>query len=130
MDIEEMMERLLATINANQAKSDADRKADKEEMLAEIKTDRKAGQAEMRVIIKAWSSDLKIVGEETTACQGTMEAHLETEEPDSVDMTPEVADDQEVPREDAEVTAVGEPKKRRQDQRRDLAAVHRQRKQE
>jgi hypothetical protein len=30
MDTQEMMERLLATINANQAKSDADRKADKD----------------------------------------------------------------------------------------------------
>jgi hypothetical protein len=43
-----MMERLLAAINANQAKSDADRKADreertadKEEMLAEMKKNRR-----------------------------------------------------------------------------------------
>jgi hypothetical protein len=54
-----------------------------------------------------------------------MKAHLEEEEPASVDMTPEVADE-EVPVEDAEVTPVGEPKKRRRD--RHLAAVRRQKK--
>jgi hypothetical protein len=70
MDIEEMMQCLLAKMEANtkavqenQAKSDADRKADKEmlteikadkeEMLAEVKADRKADKEEMLVSIKA-----------------------------------------------------------------------------
>jgi hypothetical protein len=59
------------------------------------------------------------------ACQGTMEARLETEEPASVEATPELADDQEVPVEDAEVRSVAEPRKRRRDGR-NLAAVRRQ----
>jgi hypothetical protein len=61
------------------------------------------------------------------ACQETMEARLEAEEPTSVDMTPEVADDQEVPVEDAVEMPVGEPRKRRRDGR-NLAAVRRQKK--
>jgi hypothetical protein len=56
------------------------------------------------------------------------EARLEEEEPASVDTTPEVADDQEVPVEDAEVRSVTEPRKRRRDGR-NLAAVRRQKKQ-
>jgi hypothetical protein len=46
---------------------------------------------------------------------------MECEKPVSVDMTPEVAHEQEVPVEDAEVMPVGEPRKRRRD--RHLAAV-------
>jgi hypothetical protein len=42
-------------------------------------------------------------------------------------MTPEVADDQEVPVEDAEVRSVAEPRKRRRVGR-NLAAVRRQKK--
>jgi hypothetical protein len=56
-----------------------------------------------------------------------MEARLEEQEPASEDMTPEVADDQEVPVEDAEVRLVAEPRKRRRDGQ-NLAAVHRQKK--
>jgi hypothetical protein len=48
---------------------------------------------------------------ETMACQ-EMEAHLE-EEPTSVDMKPEVAQEEEVPTEDATVMPVREPKKKR-----------------
>jgi hypothetical protein len=40
MDTQEMMERLLATINASQAKLDADRRADREERKADRKTDK------------------------------------------------------------------------------------------
>jgi hypothetical protein len=46
------------------------------------------------------------------ACQ-EMEARLEEEEPASVDMKPEVAQDEKVPIEDTTVMAVGEPKKKR-----------------
>jgi hypothetical protein len=87
----------------------------------------------MRAIIKAWSSDLKADrenGEETMACQERTEARLEEEEePTSVEMKPEVAHE-EVSREDAAVMPVGEPRNRRRDQRRNLAAVRRQKKQE
>jgi hypothetical protein len=64
--------------------------------------------------------------EETMACQEKTEAHLQGE-PASEDMTSEVAHEQEVPREDAEVMPVGEPRKRRRDGR-NLAAVCRQKK--
>jgi hypothetical protein len=83
----------------------------------------------MRSIFNAWSSDLKITQEETMACQETMEPCLGKEESTSEDMTPEVAHEQEVPREDAVVMPVGEPRKRRRDQRH-LAAVSRQKDQD
>jgi hypothetical protein len=71
---------------------------------------------------------MKFNREETMACQGNMEARLEAEDkPASVDTTPDVARDQEVPVEDAEVMPVGEPKKRHRD-RRHLATVRRQKK--
>jgi Tfp pilus assembly protein FimV len=121
-----MMERLLATIiNANQAKSDAARKADKEEMLAEMKANMDSTQAALKSAIK----EMKLNREETMACQGNMEARLEEDKPASVDTTPEVAHDQGIPSEDTEVIPVGEPRKRRRD-RRNLAAVRRQKKQE
>jgi hypothetical protein len=117
-------ERLLATINADREERKANRKIDKEDMNANTKTmlaeiqakaeaDRqayredlqeiKSGQAEIRSIIKAWSSDLKINCEETMVCQEMTEARLGKEEdkPASMDMTPEVAHEQEVPLEDA-----------------------------
>jgi hypothetical protein len=102
--------------HAKLEKADADRKAYREDLK------------EMRAIIKGWSSDLKTNQEESMACQGNMEAHLETEEPASVDRTPEVAQEQEVPRDDAEVMPVREPRKRRQD--RQLLAVGRRKKEE
>jgi hypothetical protein len=125
-------------MDANQDKADTDRKNDREnlkgiieDMRKEIKSGQekirreiKSGQTEMRAIIKAWSSDLKINREETMACQDTMEALLEEDKPASVDMTPEVAHEQEVPVEDATVMPVGEPRKRRRD--RNLAAQRRQ----
>jgi hypothetical protein len=133
MESQQIMELLLATRE--------DRKADKEEMLAEMKAnqaradaDRKAYREalkEMKAIIKAWSSDLEADHEnrkETMACQGNMEARLEKEDkPASVDRPPEVAQEQEVPREDAIDMPVGEPRKRRRD-RRHLAAMRRQKK--
>jgi hypothetical protein len=61
------------------------------------------------------------------ACQETMETCLECKEPASVDMKPEVADE-EVPLEDAVVTPVGEPRKRRRD--RHLPAQRRQKKEQ
>jgi hypothetical protein len=64
-----------------------------------------------------------------TACQETMEARLEEEKPASMEMKPEVADE-EVPLEDAVEMPVGEPRKRRRDQRRNLAAVRRQKKEQ
>jgi hypothetical protein len=52
--------------------------------------------------------------EETMSCQEKTEARLEEEELASVEMVPEVADE-EVLKEDATVVPVGEPRKRRRD---------------
>jgi hypothetical protein len=86
----------------------------------------------MMAMMKAWGealdaymTDIMDNREETMACQEKTEARLQAE-PTSEDMTPEVAHGQEVPREDAEVMPVGEPRKRRRD--RHLAAVSRQKK--
>jgi hypothetical protein len=52
----------------------------------------------------------------TTDLKGNPEG-MECENLAAVDMTPEVAHEQEVPREDAEVMPIGEPRKRRRDGR-------------
>jgi hypothetical protein len=114
-----MLHRLLAKMDENQARSYAARKADKEEMLAVT--------ARMHDALKSGIKEIKFMREETMACQGTMEARLETEESASVEATPEVADDQEVPVEDTEVRSGAEPRKRRR-KGRNLAAVRRQKK--
>jgi hypothetical protein len=94
-DLAQMMHRLLAKMDENQAKEDENQ----ETMLAEIKADRKAYREdlkEMRAIIKSWSGELKADrenGEETVACQEKAEARLEVEEPASEEMKPEVADE-------------------------------------
>jgi hypothetical protein len=93
-------------MKTNQAKTDIN--------LKEMRKEIKSGQAEMRSIVNAWLSDLKINREETMACQETMEACLECKEPASVEIKPEVADE-EVPKEDAVVMPVGEPRNRRRD---------------
>jgi hypothetical protein len=104
----------------------ADRKADHEEMMARMD----ANHEEMMTTIKAWGktlddcpTDIKNDRKETMAYLEKTEARLEVE-PASVDTTPEVADDQEVQVEDAEVLSIGEPRKRRRD--RHLAAGRRQ----
>jgi hypothetical protein len=108
-DLEEMM-----------AIREADRKTDHEETMAMLKAWGKT--------LDAWSTDTNDNGEETMACQGNMGAHLEGDKPASVDTAPEVADDQEIPVEDAEVWSVVELRKRCWDSR-NLTAVCRQKKQ-
>jgi hypothetical protein len=81
----------------------------------------------MQAEIKRSMEDMKIIGEEKLTCHETMEARLQGE-PASVDRTPEVAQEREIQREDAVEIPVGEPRKRRRDQRRNLAAVLRQKK--
>jgi hypothetical protein len=94
-------------------------------MLAEMTIKMEANMWSMQAALKSAIKGMKFNREETMACQGNMEARLEEDEPASEDVTSEVAQEQEVPVEDAEVTAVGEPRKRRRD-RRHLAAVRRQ----
>jgi hypothetical protein len=56
---------------------------------------------------------MPITQKETMACREKAEARLEEEDPASVDMKPEVAQDETVPVEDATVMPVGQPKKKR-----------------
>jgi hypothetical protein len=129
------MERLLATINANQAKSDAARKDDKEQMLAKMDANQakvdahqakmEANMGSMRDALKCAIRELRFSREEMMACEEKTEIRLEdVEEPASVDVTPEVTNE-EVPVQDAERMPVGEPRKKRRDRRR-LAAERRQ----
>jgi hypothetical protein len=136
-DMEKIMETLKIMLANNQEQIDANTKT----MLAEMQ-EMKANQAKMDANLKfmrqemnaghkeimAWLKDLKINGEETMTCQEKTEVRLEEEEPTSVEMKPEVAHE-EVPLEDAVVMPVGEPRKRRRDQRH-LAAQRRQKKEE
>jgi hypothetical protein len=128
MDMAEMMERLLAKMDASQVKVDETQK----EMLAAIRaneettTKMEANMGSLRDALKSDIKNLKFNREETMACQGIIEAHLEVK-PASEDKTPEVADGQEIPLKDAEVAPVGEPGKKRRDGR-NMAAVRRQKK--
>jgi hypothetical protein len=71
-------------------------------------TDEKADRDEW----KAWREEMarRTRDEGTMACQETMEARLEQEKPTSVDTKPEVAQQCEVPKEDAKMMLVGGPK--------------------
>jgi hypothetical protein len=101
-------------------KMDANTKTTQDDMKTnQTKTDVnlkeiKSGQAEMRSIVNAWLSDMKNIRKETMACLEKTEARLEVEEPTSMEMKPEVADE-EVPLEDAARMPVAEPKKRCRD---------------
>jgi hypothetical protein len=101
-------------------------------MLAEMKANQEmmarmdAKIWSMQAELKSATKDSKFNREETKACQGNMEARLQGE-PASVDTTPEVAQEQEFPREDAVEMPVGESRERRRDGR-NLAAVRRQKK--
>jgi hypothetical protein len=150
MEMQQMLELLLAKIDANQEKAEAnqkkaeaDRKADKEERKADRKADRaqtqqmmkmlQAYQAKRDAVLPAMKvtetshrESTAVIKPETTevqtmACQG-MEAHQE--EPTSPDRKPEAVEEYEVPAENATVMPVGEPRnKRRRDRK--LAAQHR-----
>jgi hypothetical protein len=104
-DLAQMMHRLLAKMDENQAKADAN----------QARMD--ANHEEMMGTIRAWrQTDTKDNKEEAMACEEKTEVRLEEEEkPASVEMKPEVAEEQEVPVQDAEVVPVGEPGKKRQD---------------
>jgi hypothetical protein len=108
MEMEKLFERIVAILDAN-------RKAQQEE-------------------IEAWREETRSMQFETTntrtetmACQ-EMEARPEEKKPTSVDMKPEVAEEREVPEENATVMPVEEPKKKRRRDRQ-LAAERRRQKQ-
>jgi hypothetical protein len=119
----EMMKHMMARLDTSHKKI----KAWGEKLDADSKAMR---EERMKANMDACMADIKDNRKETMACLEETEARLEVEgKPASVDTKPEVAHEQEVPREDAEVMPVGEPRKRRRDQRRNLVAVRRQKKQ-
>jgi hypothetical protein len=109
----------LKSMNDEMKKKIKGNKAMLTEMIARMDANHEKRMARM----DAWLKDMRIFRRETTACQGMMEARPEEDKPASVDTTPEVEDDQEIPVEDAEVRSVAEPRRRRRDQLRDLAAA-------
>jgi hypothetical protein len=76
----------------------------------------------------AWLKGLKLNREQMMACQEKTEARLEEEKPASIELKPEVPDE-EVLLEDAILMPVGEPRNRCRD-RRHLAAQRRQKKEQ
>jgi hypothetical protein len=125
------MEEVLKLLKSMQEEMTKKIKANKT-MLAEMIARMDARQARMDTDSNAWREEMEASrnawSKEMMACQEKMEARLQEEKPASVDMTPEVAHGQEVPREDAVEMPVGEPRKRRQNQRRNLATVRHQKK--
>jgi hypothetical protein len=120
MDMEKLFESLLAIMET-----------DKENFMARMDANMKAWLEKADAEMKTWGEEIRSMRFETTntrketmACQ-EMEARQEEEKPTSLDKKPEVAEQREVPVEDAEVIAVGEPKKKRRRDRK-LAAERRQ----
>jgi hypothetical protein len=133
MEIEKLYESLLAKMETNKEEMKADRKTGKD-FLAKMEA-MKAWREKVDADMKAWGEEICWMRSETTntrketmACQ-EMEARQEEEEPSSVDRKPEVAEQREVPVEDAEVMPVGKPKKKRRRDRK-LAAERRRQKNE
>jgi hypothetical protein len=117
------MARNMKTMQENQVKADAHQA--NFEALTEMTARMDTRHNEMLT----WLKDLKFNREEMMACQEPMEARLEEDKPASEERTPEVAQEQEVTKEDAIEMPVGEPRKRRRDQRH-LVAQRRQKEEE
>jgi hypothetical protein len=92
-----------------------------------MKAETEAFRAEMKAMRDKRMKANNDTQEKTMACQEKTEERLGEEEPASVEMKPEVA--QEVPLEDAARMPVGKTRNRRRD-RRNLAAERHQKKQE
>jgi hypothetical protein len=107
MNSQQVLELLLKKMDAYQT-----------QFLSRLDADRQTEQRELKEIMKMMDTSHKEMVAETKpetemmACQ-EMEEHLEEEELTSVDRKPEVAQQREVPVEDAEVLPVREPKKKR-----------------
>jgi hypothetical protein len=99
-----------------------------DELKSTIEEKVKDAMQSMQAALKSAIKEAKFNREETRAGREEMGAHLEEDRPASVDTTPELADDQEVPVVDAEVRSVAEPRKKHRDGR-NLATVRRQKKQ-
>jgi hypothetical protein len=128
MEMQQMIERLLASQEQMMAKIKTDQEemmtrmnTNQERMSASLREEIQSGQVEMRSIVDARIADMKDGRKETMACQEMVEAHLECEEPTSVDMEPE-AEHWEIPKEDAIVKPIEGQRKRRRDQ--NLAMEH------
>jgi hypothetical protein len=103
------MEEVLKLLKSVQDEMKKKIKANKT-MLAEMIARMDARREDMEASRNSWRK-------ETMSYQETTEARLEEDKPASVDTTPEVVHEQEVPRENAIEMPVGEPRKRRRDRR-------------
>jgi hypothetical protein len=100
MEMEEMIEDLLAKMDANQEKAEANHK----ELLARLEDDRQVKRRFLKEMMQIMDTSHKeIMAEikpgrdmETMACQ-EVEARQEEEEPTSMDRKPEVAEWREEP---------------------------------
>jgi hypothetical protein len=104
----------VAKLDANQVKAKANRKKDMEEIMADSKAWREKMAAEReawREAIRSMGFETTNTGKETMACQ-ERQARLEEEEQTSAETKPEVAQQREVPVEDAVLKLVKGRKKR------------------
>jgi hypothetical protein len=92
MEMQQMMERLLAKMDATQERMDANTKSMREDI--------KSGQEEIKSIVDVWMTDMNDVRKETMYCQETTEANTEKTEPNPGIMQ-SVAEHQVVPKEEA-----------------------------
>jgi hypothetical protein len=118
MDTQQIMELLLKEIRAGQEQMEANRKKDKEDLMAKLDAYQAKTDAVLLAMQVMETSHREMVAEatpkrnmETMACQ-EMEERLEEEEPTSLDRKPEVAQQQEVPVENAVVKPVNGRKRR------------------
>jgi hypothetical protein len=129
-DMQRIIE-MLAKLDANQEKAEADRKTNKEDFMARMDANMKAWREKADADMKAWEEICWMLFEtmntrnETWACQ-EMEVCQEEEGPTSVEMKPEATEEEEVPAVGAEVMSVREPKKKRRRDRKLAAEHHRQ----
>jgi hypothetical protein len=111
------MQQVLKLLLANQVKANANRKTDRKErkgdqedlkrMLSKMKAKMDGNQAETRSIFVTWLKDLKDCRNETTACNEATKI-----EPNP-GMMQSIEEHQEIPKGEAAVMPLGEPRKRR-----------------
>jgi hypothetical protein len=100
---EDLLARLEARIEANQAKTNTN--------LKEMREEIKCGQAKMRSILNAWIADMKKDRKEAVSCQVTMAACLDSKKLNPEDMKSEV-EHREIPTEEVAVKSSGIMRKR------------------
>jgi hypothetical protein len=118
-------------MDANQERMETNRQADREKLQETMKTNQDDLLKTVKEEIKAYHEEMMAMldanHERTKACLGKMEADTEKTEPNT-GMMQSTEEHQEIPKGEATVMPVGEPRKRRRI--RNLAAEHRQKRKE